>query len=424
MPLHRIPVPRRSRVLPFLIGSALFLTMFAHADPPAFFVADGHNDVLSRVVGGMDLMTTPPARQTNLQRMKAGGLGLQVFSVWVDVEEYKGNDAVRRTFDMIAALREQCEKHPDQLVMCSTAADVDRARAEGKLAALIGIEGGISIDNDPRLLTVYRALGTRYMTLTWRGDLDWAGSSQPVRDGGPWAVADDHGEDADTTATRAAAANHPPTGKGLNELGRQIVKRCNELGILVDLSHVSDQTFYDALAVSTKPVIISHSCCRALSDHPRNVTDDLLRALANNGGVMGINFYSEYVDAQSIYKRDEVQRKLDPQIRDLRKDFPNDEVAYRKAWNRLIDKELPNVAHPDMDTIVAQIDHVVKIAGVDHVGLGSDYDGMRDPAFGLEDPSKYQDLAKALLAHGYSKEDVKKIMGENFLRILRESDRH
>lgn len=325
--------------------------------PPPPIVIDAHEDVLQKIVDyGTDL-GPDSGNQGDIPKWKAGGINVVWFSIWIDPRKYPGAAAIERAMTLIKALQKQVEKFPTMLQACDTAADVRAATAEGKIAALIGVEGGAAINNKIEMLETYRRLGARYMTLTWRGNLKWAGSSQ--------------GENP---------------SMGLTEFGRDIVREMNRLGIIVDLSHVSDQTFYDAIAVSSKPVVVSHSNARAIANHPRNISDDMLRALAKNGGVIGINFNGEFL-------RDQKTGRL-----------------------------IPGASRPTMESILKQIDHVVQVAGIDHVGFGSDWDGGIKPPPGLTTAAGMLLIIEALRKRGYNEEQLRKICGENFLRVLEAND--
>jgi membrane dipeptidase len=251
--------------------------------PP--IVLDAHVDILLRLLNtssGRSLDEPGPNGQANFANWKAGGTNAVFFAVWVDPRQFRGQMAVQRVEQMIGVLHQQLRLYPDRLALCDTSDEVRQTIASGKTAALIGVEGGIAINEDLANIDRYRNAGVRYMTLTWRGNLSWAGSSQdltnPYRKGQEMPLTD-----------------HPSSG-GLTDFGRRVVAEMNRVGMCVDLSHVSDQTFYDAIKVSTKPVMVTHSDCRALSDHKRNVTDDMLRALKANGGVMGINLWDELLE--------------------------------------------------------------------------------------------------------------------------------
>jgi membrane dipeptidase len=312
---------------------------------------DTHNDVTSETVRGLDIGPRREKGHTDLSRLREGGVGAVFFAAYVAASYVNGNRSAFRAMEMIDTVRHDIvARYPKDFELALTAADIVTARKKGKIAALIGIEGGHAIEDSPRLLRNFYALGVRYMTLTHSNTNNWAGSS-----------GDERGK---TT--------------GLSELGRQIVAEMNRLGMIVDVSHVSDKTFYDALEASRAPVFASHSSCRALADVPRNMTDDMIRALGRKGGVIQINFNCGF----------------------LVKTPPGGRAA-----------ALADAAR--------HIDHAVKLAGADHVGIGSDFDGVPCTPAGLEDNSKFPALTRALLEKGYSAADIRKIYGGNTLRLMR-----
>ncbi len=346
---------------------------------------DSHIDTIQRVlIGGADLSQRLSFGHVDIPRLHEGGMKAPFFALWCPVY-YKGAEAVRRTLQLRDAMQTVLDAHKDQIELATTAADIERIVKAKKIAAFLTIEGGHQIDNDLAVLRMYYRMGIRSMTLTHFRNNDWADSS------------------TDT-----------PKHNGLTPFGKDVVREMNRLGMLVDVSHVSDKTFYDVIAVSSKPVILSHSSCRALSDVPRNVTDDMLRALAKNGGVIGVNFGEGFLnqkDAEALRK----SIAANTQAPDLSGKALDDYAAeeYRRDFAQ------SNRAVATVDDAVAHIDHIVKIAGIDHVGIGSDFDGISSPPQGLEDVSKMPALVAALLKRGYSERDIKKILGENDLRVIR-----
>jgi membrane dipeptidase len=299
---------------------------------------------------------------------------------------YPGAEAVRRTLDLRDAMQSVLDAHPDQIELATNSADIQRIVKAGKISAFLTIEGGHQIDDDLRVLRMYYKLGIRSMTLTHFRNNNWADSS------------------TDT-----------PAHNGLTDFGKEVVREMNRLGMLVDVSHVSDKTFYDALAVTSKPVIVSHSSMRAISDIPRNVTDDMLRALAKNGGVIGINFGEGFINPKDAEALRAAIKTLSSAPTLFGKEL--DDYANKDARNEI---EAHTKVAATIDDVVAHIDHAVKIAGIDHVGIGSDFDGITGPPNGLEDVSKMPSLIAALLKHGFTDRDIKKIFGENYLRVIRE----
>jgi membrane dipeptidase len=352
-------------------------------------VIDTHDDTPSRIsMEGVDIGKRLPDGNVDIPRMLEGGVTGIFFSIWPD-PVFAPRDSIRRSLELIDVVYKVIDDNPDRIGLAVNAADVVRLKKEGKVAALMGMEGGHGIQNNLAALRMFHRLGVRYMTLTHSNTNDWADSSTDA-----------------------------PRWHGLNELGKNVVREMNRIGMIVDLSHVSDETFYAALQVTTKPVILSHSSCRALDNHPRNASDDMLRALAKNGGVVGINFYSEFVDQHfhdaMLARNKDLLAQFNSNARNQTTD-PDE--ASRKSWNEL-KHYTDGVPRPPFSTLIDQIDHAVKIAGVDHVGLGSDFDGAPSTPQGVDSMLDMIKIAQALKDRGYKDEDIKKILGGNFLRVL------
>jgi len=359
-----------------------------HADTPQRFL-DDHFDLGDPLGTG----------ELNLASARKGNLGAEFFSIWVDPDEQKGHYA-RRTLELIDAVKQQVAKHPDQMELATSPEDHDH-----KLAALMGIEGGHSIEDSIPLLRQYYALGVRYMTLTWSNSNGWADSSGDYTD-------------------KAV----PHTKEGLNEFGKDVVYEMNRLGMMVDISHVADKTFFRTLVISRAPVIASHSGARALCDAPRNMTDDMLRALANaggpdsKGGVVQVNFYSGFVSQ----KYRDAQKAMAPEIGRAKAELKakNKAAGHETPQNdldKLERKMLDRIPRPPLLDLIDQIDHIAKVAGVDHVGLGSDFDGIDGQLpEGIDSAADLPKITAALMARGYSPEDCRKILGGNLLRVFRE----
>jgi membrane dipeptidase len=358
-------------------------------------VVDTHDDTTQRFLDGdFDLAPRNASGSIDIPRMKEGGLGAIFFSVWMS-SKITGPEAVKRALDQIDAIREQVRKHPSDLVLATTAAEVRQARKEGKIAALLGVEGGHMIAGDLGVLRNYVALGVRYMTLTHSGNVEWADSS-----------------------TDKAVHN------GLSDFGKEVVREMNRLGMMVDISHVSDKTFYDALEVSKAPLLASQSSCRAICDAVRNMTDDMMRALSTKGGVIQINYHVGFL-SQEFRSTEKAHPEWEQAIAaEIQKRCGDKEGCQLIEGDKItreyvVQGKLPRV---DWAKIIEHIDHAVKIAGVDHVGLGSDFDGANMP-FGMEDATKLPQITEALLRKGYSEGDVKKILGENTLRVMADVER-
>ena len=357
---------------------------------------DTHNDVTSDTVAGLDIGKARDEGHSDIPRMRAGGIGAQFFAIYVAANYVEGNRSAHRTLEMIDTVRHDIiEGHPNDFVFATTAADIEKAHKKGKIAALMGIEGGHAIEDSLRLLRDYYALGVRYMTLTHVNSNHWADSS------------------GDT--------NKP--NNGLTEFGKRVVLEMNRLGMIVDISHVADKTFYDALEVSQAPIFASHSSCRALTNVPRNMTDEMITALAKKGGVIQINFNCGFLsqksaDADAVHGPEVMKRFLE-----LEATYKNDPKGLLQARQKLNAEYAKTAVRASLDDVVAHIDHVVKLAGVDHVGLGSDFDGVECTPIGLDDTSKFPNLTRALLEKGYSAKDIRKIYGGNTLRLMRDVER-
>lgn len=359
-------------------------------------VIDTHDDTTQLLIDPhFNLDARHSEGNIDIPRMKQGGLDGIFFSIYMP-GTITGPLAVQKALDQIDAVRQQVLAHPGDIMLARTAADVRRAYAEHKIAALMGVEGGHMIDNDLAVLDTFAALGVRYMTLTHMVNTDWADSS------------------TDT-----------PAHNGLTDFGKQVVLRMNRDGIMVDISHTADKTFYDALATSRAPLIASHSSCRALCAVPRNMTDDMIKALAAKGGVIQINYHVGFLSqeyANAVKAKPEVMKKMNDDV--AQKCGKDNEACSISTENELIHKMMLDGTLPRVDwtKIVDHIDHAVKIGGVDHVGLGSDYDGS-DMPLGMEDVSHLPEITQALLDRGYSDGDIKKILGENTLRVMAEAER-
>ena len=347
---------------------------------------DSHIDTVQRVlVMGEDLGKRWDAGHVDIPRLQEGGTHAPFFALWVPVY-FPGAEAVRRTLDLRDAMQSVLDTHKDQMELATTAADIRRIVKAGKISVFLTVEGGHTIDDDLRVLRMYYQLGVRSMTLTHSRNNNWADS-----------------------------ATDKPVHNGLTDFGREVVREMNRLGMLVDVSHVADKTFYDTLSVTSKPVIVSHSSMRAISPVPRNVTDEMLWALAKNGGVIGISFGEGFVNPkdaealESAIKTETAGPALTGRALD---DYAAEDVRNLFGTRVKVAATVADVAD--------HIDHAVRIAGIDHVGIGSDFDGVSGPPNGLDDVSKMPALIEVLLERGYAERDVKKILGENYLRVIRE----
>ena len=372
----------------------------ARAIHESAIIVDTHADTPQRFLDeGFDIGSTDPKDigHLSLDKARRGNLGAEFFSIWVDPETNQGHFA-QHTFDLIESVYEQAARHPDRMMMAFSAADIERAHREHKLAALMGIEGGHSIENDMHLLRDYYRLGVRYMTLSWSNTNEWADSSGDIND------------------------PKTPHHNGLTDFGKQVVQEMNRLGMIVDISHVADKTFWDTIATTKAPVIASHSSARALVNHPRNMTDDMLRAVAKNGGVVHVNFFSAFVDenyrkAMEAQDKDEaaaVQQYLIERKAEGKTVTYTDKDRIERGW-------AAKIPRPSFKSLIDHIDHVAKVAGVDHVGLGSDFDGVSGATpQGMDSAADLPKITQSLLDRGYGAEDIKKILGGNLLRVFRQ----
>ena len=369
------------------------LVIDSHADTPQRFVDEDFD--LADPLGGGNL---------NLNSIHKGNLGAEFFSIWVDPTQYKGQYA-RRTLVLIDSVKQQVARHPDQIMFVTTPEGIEYAHRTHKFAALMGIEGGHSIEDSLALLRQYYALGVRYMTLTWSNSNNWADSSGDIDD-----------------------KSIPHTKEGLTEFGKDVVYEMNRLGMMVDISHVSDRTFYRTLVISRAPVIASHSSSRALCDAPRNMTDDMIRAVANSGGpnskggVVQVNFFSGFLSQayrDALKAQQPLAQKAIDELKAKAK-AEGKEVPYPEI-DKIEHEYADRIPRPPFSILIDHIDHIAKVGGVDHVGLGSDFDGVNGQLpEGLDSPADLPKITAALIARGYSAEDCRKILGGNLLRVFRE----
>jgi membrane dipeptidase len=359
-------------------------------------VVDSHDDTAQRLIYDktFDIAKRNPNGNIDIPRMREGGLDALFFSIWVPAD-VTGKPAVTRALALIDAVHKTVAAHPNDFLLATTAADIRRAAAEHKIAALMGMEGGHMIDDSLDQLRAYAKLGVRYLTLTHFKNNNWADSS-----------------------------TDKPAHNGLTPFGKDVVRELNRLGVMVDVSHVADKTFYDALAVTTVPVIASHSSCRAIDKHPRNMTDDMLRALAKNGGVVMINYEISFLSEEFRVASEKAGGDVVSQLDAMSKKCGGDEACSTMEGARINIEAMKSGKLPKVtwEKIIEHIDHAVKVAGVDHVGLGSDFDGATMP-LGLEDASKLPKITQALLDKGYSEQDIDKILGGNILRVMEQVEK-
>jgi membrane dipeptidase len=331
-------------------------------------------------------------------RARSGGLDAQFFSIWVEPQLFGGGGtrAVKRADDQIEAVRQLAEKNPETWALAGSAADVRLAAKDGKIAALMGLEGGYAIDEKLENVERYYKLGVRYMSPAWSISTSWAGSS-----------CDDVG-----------------AKRGLNEFGKSVIKEMNRLGMMVDVSHVSDQTFWDIIETSTKPVVATHSACRAIANVPRNLTDDMIVALAKSGGVVNVIFYPEHLEPGWSEKKKVVDAEIADEVSRASAAEPGGATQKKLARDRVRQREFKKRLPPvGVGRVVDHIDHIVKLVGIDFVGIGSDFDGVSITTSDLSSVAELPNLTKELLRRGYSESDVHKILGGNMLRVMEAQNR-
>ena len=365
-------------------------------------VVDGHNDIVSPMTDDDFDLATPSTGKihetdgtpyhSDLQRFKASGLTGEFFSIYVGGDTWKAGRAMPRAVDMIDATYRQVERHPAQLDLCTTAGEIRAAKKRGKMCVLMGIEGGYAIEDSLSALREFYRLGVRYMTLTHNVTHDWAD-----------------------------AHHDTPKNNGLSEFGKNVVREMNRLGMFIDISHVSEKVMNDVLDVSTAPVMASHSGARALNDHTRNISDDVLRRVAKNGGVVMVNFYPSFLDARTNKEENDRSARLKPQIDALKAQYKDDRKGYNVAEAKLL-ADNPIFVTP-YTRIVDHIDHIKQVAGIDHVGLGSDFDGVPFLPAGMNGAEDLPLVTYEMLRRGYSEADIRKVLGENLLRAMSQMER-
>ena len=360
-------------------------------------VIDTHADTPQRLVDeNWDFTGELGSGHLNLETARRGNLAAEFFAIWPEPSAWKGRFA-HRTLALIDGVLEQVRRHPSELALCTSPAEILAARAAGKFAILMGIEGGHAIENLLALLRAYYALGVRYMTLTWANSNEWADSSGDLDD------------------------PEIPHHNGLTDFGREVIAEMNRLGMMIDVSHVSDNTLADVLAATRAPILASHSGARALTDSPRNLTDDQLRAIAATGGAIMVNFYSAFIDEN--YRRAVLTIKAE---RSAAHDALAAEYATRDepipfAASNQIDRDFADrLTRPPLESLIDHFDHIIRVAGIDHVGIGSDFDGISSLPQGIDSAADLPKITAALVARGYSADDLQKILGGNLMRVLGE----
>lgn len=348
-------------------------------------VFDTHNDVLSAsIMQGKDIGKRIGTGHTDLPRMREGGINVQVFSVWCS-EKYDKGTAFAYANQQIDSLMKLIHNYPDAIALATDRVSILRTTGQGKIAAVIGVEGGHMIEERLDYLDSLYQRGARYLTLTWNNSLSWA-----------------------TSANDEMRNPEKLSHKGLNDFGRAVIRRMNELGMMVDLSHVGRQTFFDALETTSKPVLVSHSNAYAVMAHPRNLQDDQIKAIANNGGVICVNFYSGFLDPAHYSK---INKLYDKYVGDSVK--RSNDAKFAK-----LPGEAKDALRPPLALLLDHIDYMVDMAGIDHVGIGSDFDGISSTPKGLDDCRDFPKITEALVQRGYTETDIQKILGGNVLRLM------
>ncbi|MFD0793686.1 dipeptidase [Mucilaginibacter litoreus] len=378
----------------FILLSTVTFAQQANKIHNKAILVDTHNDALSNeLITGVDLAKLQADGNFDLVRAKQGGLDVQVFSVWCG-EQHADKDAyafANREIDSLYAL---IQRNPDKIAVVTEKSGLKKAVKQGKLAAMIGVEGGHMIENRLDYIDSLAKRGMIYLTLTWNNSTTWATSAR------------------DETL-RGDSLPH----KGLTDFGKQVIKKLNDLGVMIDLSHPGEQTFKDVMALTKKPVIASHSCAYALAPHRRNLKDYQLKAIAKNGGVVFLNFYSGFLDSTYEAKHEAYLKRHETQLDSLIKIYNDYDLASIRL--NAINKTEADQMRPPLSLLIKHIDYMVKLMGVDHVGIGSDFDGAESYPLGLDSVTDYAKITAELLKLGYSEKDIKKILGDNFLRVLK-----
>jgi len=360
------------------------------------FVADTHNDVLMRSMMGRNILTELPESHSDLVKFKNGGVDLQVFSVWVSPSKIDPEEYYNYANAMITQLEYLCSRVPDQWAIPYNYQDIVYNDQHDILSCMIGVEGGHVIENDLSKLNALYDRGMRYLSLTWNNSTNWATSAK------------DETEKGDSLMFA-----------GLTNFGQKVVRRCNDLGVMIDISHAGEQTFWDVLEITTKPIIASHSSVYTLCPHFRNLKDEQLLALEKNNGVVFVNFYPAYIDSTFSGKGKKIRQEFQPQLDSLASLYEPESNELWYAENALLEPSLSSVA-PNLDDVIDHIDYIADLIGVDHVGLGADWDGVEVLPVGIENIAKLPSLTKKLIERGYSQRDIRKILGGNFKRVFKD----
>jgi membrane dipeptidase len=388
----------------FISGILISCTILIHAQAYKKLhfksvVVDTHNDILSTALEKKVSFDQPLGGKTHsdLGRFTTGGVDVQVFSIWCDSTYAKGK-AFAMANRQIDTLYATVQRNPDKIMIVTNSRQLKKAVHQHKLAAMMGVEGGHMIEDSLDYLDSLYKRGVRYMTLTWNNSNTWA------------------------TSAMEESSNKNLLQKGLSDFGKQVVKRMNELGMLVDLSHVGEQTFWDAIAITTRPVLVSHSCAYTLCPSFRNLKDDQIKAVRKNGGVIHLNFYSGFIDSNFLKRMDSFNSKHKTERDSLLKTGTDPYFADNYLFEKYAAEV--NALRPPLAMLIDHLDYLVKLAGANHVGLGSDFDGITSSPQQLDDVTSFPLITKALLERGYSKKDIRNILGGNFIRMLKANSKN
>ncbi len=363
------------------------------------FVVDTHNDVLLRSMIGQDILTDLPSSHSDLPKFKLGGIDLQVFSIWVSPYEFNSNQYFNRANDMISQLEYLCSKSSGQWSIPHSYQDIIYNEQQNILSCMIGVEGGHVLENDLNKIDELYLKGMRYLGVTWNNSNDWATSAK------------DETENTDSLKFI-----------GLSKFGKSVINRCNELGIMIDVSHAGEKTFWDIIEITSKPIIASHSSVYNICPHFRNLKDEQLLAIKRNGGVIFVNFYPGYIDSTFSKKALSVKKRFKKPLDSLSNIYnPNSDIYWYKE-NEILNKSLQEIS-PNIDDVIDHIDYIINLIGVDHVGIGADWDGVEILPREIEDISKIPILTEKLFKRGYNNHEVEKVLGMNFKRVFKENNR-
>jgi len=406
--MKTIPRDFAVRFFPYFIGIERWITCLIIAcsfsafaqNAPSYqtvhtnaLVVDTHNDAVQYILNGIDISSHAPHGHSDLPRFRKGGLDVEVFSIWVPPEKTSRSYYLQAD-EQIDSIVSFAHRNPAQVGFATNSRELETFHKEGKFIAMLGMEGGHPIGNDLKKLEHFYRRGVRYMTLTWNNSTDWATSAKDETD-------------HDKHLSR----------KGLSSFGKKVIRKMNELGMIVDVSHVGEQTFWDVMKVTNKPVIASHSSAWALCHHRRNLKDDQLKAIAKNGGVVFINFNPPFIDSTYARKETALRERLQPRIDSIQNTITGDEFIKDQYAVESLMMEFESI-RPPLSTLIDHFDYVAKLIGVDHVGIGSDFNGITVAPKEMDDVADLPNITRELLKRGYSERDVRKILGENFLRVL------